>query len=626
MKQSIRILLLFISITNSIIYLQANETDEFYNYNAVSAHVTDMFRYGEFQTSLFTGRLQVSIPIYTIDDPDFKINIALHYNAEGFKPRKHSGYVGYNWFLEAGGCITREVSGFPDEIRGHRAVINGTNNNIGIEGMYHFTMNNPNIDKNDIFNLPGATNVPTCVFDGFNPNTRCHNIGNGCDYEVDYMPDIFHFNFMGYQGSFLINNFGEVQIISGDFVDVDMSGILADWEPESLSAHPYYSPDFSQDPNTPGVLPYPKENSTIRIKTNDGYTYIFGGDISKLEYTIGAYDNYSILPPNIYGGYEANPAIVSTWHLAEIIAPNKRSVKYFYKPAIPGHHSGVPGGSDPLWEYNEYFNKFVRYNQSMEVFYLQNMTLPMHITNVADIPLELLCKLAFCRFHNENNSYYIYSMTKTCVLDSICISGSQPLRILFDNSQETQRMYNANNYVNCKNNYQLDSIRILSSNKVIKTANLSYVYKSRTGSNISFNWRFLSSAQIRGVGIYQMAYNGVSYPDLSCEGTTYSVELGETPLMDDYGYYVGSNTLALLQQLTYPTGGHQSYTYDSYQFNRKRKYSIGDGSVVEMFTSSSSGNKHGARIREVKTYDKNNHLVETKAFSYSEGIFFFSII
>ena len=150
MKQSIRILLLFISITNSIIYLQANETDEFYNYNAVSAHVTDMFRYGEFQTSLFTGRLQVSIPIYTIDDPDFKINIALHYNAEGFKPRKHSGYVGYNWFLEAGGCITREVSGFPDEIRGHRAVINGTNNNIGIEGMYHFTMNNPNIDKNDI--------------------------------------------------------------------------------------------------------------------------------------------------------------------------------------------------------------------------------------------------------------------------------------------------------------------------------------------------------------------------------------------------------------------------------------------------------------------------------------------
>ena len=97
------------------VYATTISSDDYYNPNTISAHVADMFRYGEFQTSLFTGRMQQTIPIYTVNDPDFNIIIALHYNAEGFKSRKHSGPVGYNWFLEAGGCITREVNGYPDE-------------------------------------------------------------------------------------------------------------------------------------------------------------------------------------------------------------------------------------------------------------------------------------------------------------------------------------------------------------------------------------------------------------------------------------------------------------------------------------------------------------------------------
>lgn len=225
----------------------------YYNYNSISAQVADMFRYGEFQTSLFTGRMQQTIPIYTLDDPDFKMNIALHYNAEGFKPRKHSGYVGYNWFLEAGGCITREVKGFPDEIYGHDG-----NNIPGIEGMYHFITQNPdahNVSKNDVFNLPSAPNSQACGTD-----LLWHNIGESCDYRVDYLPDVFHFDFLGYKGTFMINNSGKVQIISGDYVEVDLSGILADWESSAL----------------PPIPEYPKENSTITIKTTDGYTYIFG--------------------------------------------------------------------------------------------------------------------------------------------------------------------------------------------------------------------------------------------------------------------------------------------------------------------------------------------------------------
>ena len=109
---------LFVLLINAISIITAiplMAADDFYINNMKSPQVSDMFRYGNVETSLFTGKLNLSIPIYQLKDPDFNLNIALRYNSEGFKPRKHSGYVGYNWFLEAGGCITREVRNIPDE-------------------------------------------------------------------------------------------------------------------------------------------------------------------------------------------------------------------------------------------------------------------------------------------------------------------------------------------------------------------------------------------------------------------------------------------------------------------------------------------------------------------------------
>lgn len=84
--QSIISLLLFpVELVASDVYVE----------NMTSPQVSDMFRYGNVETSLFTGRLNFAIPIFNLDDPDFNLNIALRYNSEGFKPTKQSGYVGY---------------------------------------------------------------------------------------------------------------------------------------------------------------------------------------------------------------------------------------------------------------------------------------------------------------------------------------------------------------------------------------------------------------------------------------------------------------------------------------------------------------------------------------------------
>ena len=62
-----------------------------------------MTRYGNLTPSLYTGAMTFSLPLYTYEDPDFTI------------PAQHSGTVGYGWRLNAGGVITREVRGLPDE-------------------------------------------------------------------------------------------------------------------------------------------------------------------------------------------------------------------------------------------------------------------------------------------------------------------------------------------------------------------------------------------------------------------------------------------------------------------------------------------------------------------------------
>ena len=576
------------------VYATTISSDDYYNPNTISAHVADMFRYGEFQTSLFTGRMQQTIPIYTTsDDPDFNINIALHYNAEGFKSRKHSGPVGYNWFLEAGGCITREVNGYPDEIFRHRDAYYE-------EGMYHFVIRRTDINKNEVFELPHDTEAPSCGHEGQK------FVGNDCSYSTDYEPDIFHFNFLGYSGTFMINNEGKVKIVSGDYVEVDLSGILE---------NDYYKIDAYFE------IPYPyTTNSSIQIKTVDGYTFIFGGDFSKLEYTVDIYNNsgfYSFYPDQ-EDVYYVNKPNISTWYLSKIIAPNGRTVTFNYMPAKNDSNvNDEPRGDSPLWEFNENYNRLAPYYGAWQYNYSHNQ------------PYNDSCAAAF-EFPLGSSATYMRSATKTCRIESIDISGENPLRIVFENVPEELRMYAKGCYYSntpsqspSKNNYQLNAVRVISSERTIKTATLIYSYGTRTVSDYSFNWRFLSSVHMSGTGTYSMQYYDGIYPDLYYLSGLSNNQFTENQEMDEYGYYVGGSPgMALLKKITYPTGGWQTYEYEAYLYNKKRKYTVVNDSILEMVNVEENSSKRGARIKQVKTYNESNNLIETRNYTYSGGMYF----
>ena len=514
-------------------YYSLDRDAAFYNERTFAPQVSNMLRYGNVQTALFTGKLNFSIPIYTLDDPDFNLHIALSYNSEGFQPRKHSGFIGYNWFLEAGGCITREVRDIPDE-----AMQYDKQSSTTMMGMLRYIKDNA-VDKNRVFDFDEEL-FTDCTVE--NSSIIDYRLGNQCDFLMDYLPDIFNFNFCGYQGKFMINNMGKPIILEGDFIDVDLSGI------------------YETDTLAPTEYPQPNSQSQITIKTNDGYTYIFGGELSTIEYTISAKNTHQPMLQSI--------PTISTWHLKQIIAPNNRHITYHYK-------SGV----ENLLLFNEYYDWFVG-----------TSTNPDYI----------------------NVSKMKYNMVKECVLESISVSGNQHLTVKFISSLDSHRKYNHSHYSLCNCNYMLNSIEVVSDERVLKRANLSYMHMSSGANGEYCNWRFLSSVKISGVGEYTLKYDhSTPYPNLYTPEEAYHEEA------NFYGYWLVNPCGGLLTEVGFPTGGVQKYQYEKHQYGKELRYEVKKGSDIEIIeVVPNEIVTLGARIKRVETYSE-GELIEIKTYSYN---------
>lgn len=64
---------------------------------------------------MFTGAPEISVPIASVKGRDITLPIALTYDASGVKVEQISSWVGIGWNLSAGGAITRQANGSPDD-------------------------------------------------------------------------------------------------------------------------------------------------------------------------------------------------------------------------------------------------------------------------------------------------------------------------------------------------------------------------------------------------------------------------------------------------------------------------------------------------------------------------------
>lgn len=137
---------------------------------------------------LLTGRAQVSVPLGAVTYGKLSIPVSLYYNASGVKPQSVEGGAGMNWDIIAGGKITREVRGLPDDYNGNS--LDASDTRKGWLLNYAQQIND--------FVFTGDDNLTVCS-DEYNDWTFIHDLA----YTRDPEPDVFTFSAPGLSGQFV---------------------------------------------------------------------------------------------------------------------------------------------------------------------------------------------------------------------------------------------------------------------------------------------------------------------------------------------------------------------------------------------------------------------------------------
>ena len=235
----------------------------------------------------YSGLPSVSIPLYTATEGDISIPITMSYNTGGIQVSEESGIIGLGWALNAGGAITRSVNGV-DDFDPTYGYLNHTHQ------APDFPIINPDIP-------PFVTANAACEFPVNGVDTFFQPpIGGALD--IDYMPDMFHFSFNGYSGSFLLNPDGTVFLVERQGIDIKLVG-----------AQP---------------------NVNFEITTEDGMLYEF--DLrGETSFPIGNLESY-----------------ISTWYLTRITDVSGNQIQFNY---ITTDANGVKLTTEPLLSFNQSF-------------------------------------------------------------------------------------------------------------------------------------------------------------------------------------------------------------------------------------------------------------------------------
>ena len=245
---------------------------------------------------LYTGRLQASLPIFTLSSSDLKIPIALDYTSGGgVRPSDQNSIVGLGWALIAGGSISREVRGLPDE---------ATNGYIG-NASNTLTTNNVGTLAVSTFNSPGSA---VANFDNVNNSTSSKAL-------LDGEPDVFFIQTPSFSARFVFDQ-------NGNAVFQNATGITV--------AHSLYKNSANAS------------NTGIVVTDDKGNQYFFGSDSTSREQTSTSF-------------FGTAYRFVSTWYLSKIVLYNGKDVVNFnYVSGTAYTVQGVQGSKDFETGFNPY--------------------------------------------------------------------------------------------------------------------------------------------------------------------------------------------------------------------------------------------------------------------------------
>ncbi|MGM9830883.1 MAG: hypothetical protein ACI3Z5_02570 [Paludibacteraceae bacterium] len=169
--------------------------------------------FAEIPVDLHTGRVNIAIPLYTVQHGDIRIPITLAYHGGGIRVSDECGAVGLGWTLQVGGVVSRIVRGLPDDMY-------DTSNKIaGYNKLQQLTLTNTLHDFDGYINLVRHRKTEMEPFRWLAPpftNADLHEMdmmvkyGNAYDDgHFDTSPDNYIFQVQGLSGAF-VNKRGKI--------------------------------------------------------------------------------------------------------------------------------------------------------------------------------------------------------------------------------------------------------------------------------------------------------------------------------------------------------------------------------------------------------------------------------
>jgi hypothetical protein len=98
------------------VFVKVNSPSQFLNSLSVpSPGAAGLGKFVDIPANFNNGLPQISIPIATVSEGNLQLPISLQYHVGGVRVSEAASWVGLNWVLNAGGIISRQVRGAPDE-------------------------------------------------------------------------------------------------------------------------------------------------------------------------------------------------------------------------------------------------------------------------------------------------------------------------------------------------------------------------------------------------------------------------------------------------------------------------------------------------------------------------------
>jgi YD repeat-containing protein len=207
----------------------------------VTPEVATFTRFLEFPISHYSGSVDITVPIYSLEIDNVNISMTLKYNSAGVKVEEESSWVGLGWSLFAGGLISRQIKGRPDDSEHGWDFASYymppypndycQNRTEYYHQKYYFLINGEDFICHDPEN-PDYPESNTFYF---------QNVSN----EYDFEPDIYSYSFNGYSGTFSFDIEGN--LVTHEYTPLKITKILDNnfipaevyWEITDLSGIKY---------------------------------------------------------------------------------------------------------------------------------------------------------------------------------------------------------------------------------------------------------------------------------------------------------------------------------------------------------------------------------------------------